>query len=146
MTEPTAAASGSVRVQLARVALDAALAVDGVLAPDAGPGGHHVTVSGATILRGVGVAAEPQGRYSVDLGLSVRLVPLPALAEAVRERVTRAVRLAGLSEVLGTTNVAFHDLVGDDELAAAAIAATAPVAAAATTAAAQPVSVRDAAP
>jgi len=144
--EPIAVVPGSVRVRLARVALDAALTVDGVLAPDAGPRGRHVTVSGATVVRGVGVAAEPEGRYSVDLGLRARLVPLPALADAVRERVTRAARLAGLGEVLGTTNVAFHDLVADDELAADAIAATAPVAAAATTAAVPPVNVRDAAP
>ncbi len=108
--EQSATASDSARMRLARLSLDAALAVDGVLAVDAGSRGMHVTAGGASVMRGVRVAAEPGGRYSVDLGLRARMVALPALAEAVRERIARRARLAGAGDQLGAIDVTFHDV------------------------------------
>ena len=110
-------------MRLARLALDAALDVDGVLAADAGPRGLVVTRDGTALLRGVLVAAEAGRRYSVDLGLRVRLVPLPALAEAVRARVARNARLGGVGDLLGAVTVTVQDVVDDDELAAAGLVA-----------------------
>lgn len=100
-------------MRLAHLAINAALAVDGVLAADAGPRGMHATGSGATMLRGVRVAAEPGGRYSVDLGLRARLVALPALADAVRARVMRSALIAGSGDQVGAISVTFHDIVDD---------------------------------
>lgn len=123
MTAPLpTAAPASPRVRLACTALDAALAVPGVVAADAGPHGLHLTASGTTVVRGVRVAAEPGGRYGVDLGLRARLVALPALADAVRERVTRSAALAGLAEQLGAIAVTFHGVLDDAEVAQLAAA------------------------
>lgn len=113
MSVPAASAPGSPRVRLARLALDAALSVDGVVAADAGPSGLHVTAGGTSLVRGVRVAAEPGGRYSVDLGLRARVVALPALADAVRARVARNALLAGSGHELGEIGVTFHDVVED---------------------------------
>lgn len=110
MSDPTAyVAPGSDRVRLAALAIDAAVAVDGVTAADAGPHLLHVTTSGATSVIGARVVAEPGG-YSIDLGLCARLVPLEALAESVRSCVTRAVTHAGLGERVGAVSVTFHDV------------------------------------
>lgn len=114
-------------MRLARLALVAALAVDGVLAADAGPRGLVVTCDGAALLRGVRVAAEAGGRYSVDLGLRVRLMPLPALAEAVRARVTRNAQLACIADLLGAVTVTIQDVVDVDEPTAAVAAGPAPL-------------------
>lgn len=108
---PTTVAPGSPRVRLAALALEAALAVDGVLAADAGPGSTHVTTSGSTSLPGVLVVAESAGHYSIDLGLRARLVPLAALADAVRARVVRSITRAGLGDLIGAIGVTFHDVV-----------------------------------
>jgi len=107
---PSTVAPGSARVRLAALALEAARAVDGVLAADAGPAATHVTVSGATTVLGVLVVAEPGGRYSIDLGLQARLVPLGALADAVRASVVRSITRAGLAELVGAVGVTFHDV------------------------------------
>lgn len=101
-------------MRLARLALEAALAVDGVLAVDAGSRGMHVTGGGTSVMRGVRVAAEPDGRYSVALGLRARMVALPALADAVRERIARNAGLAGAGEQLGAIDVTFHDVEDAD--------------------------------
>lgn len=106
-------ASGSDRVRLAAVAVDAATRVPGVVAVDPGPARTHLTTSGAVEIPGVSVVAEPGGRYSVDLGLCARLVPLEALAEAVGEHVAAAADSAGLGHRLGTTSVTFHDVVAE---------------------------------
>ncbi len=105
-------------MRLAHLALDAALAVDGVLAADAGPRGMHVTVSGATVLRGVRVAAEPGDCYSVDLGLRARMVALPALADVVRARIARSAQIAGSGDLVGSISVTFHDVVDDSQFSA----------------------------
>lgn len=113
MVDHIPTAPGSDRVRLAHLALDAALAVDGVHAADAGPRGMHLTVSGASVVRGVRVAAEPGGRYSVDLGLRARMVALPALADAVRARIARSAQIAGSEDLVGSISVTFHDVVDD---------------------------------
>jgi hypothetical protein len=105
------AAPGSDRVRLATLALHAACSVDGVLTGEAGPSGLLVTsVPGGDRLDGVQAVAEPDGRYSVEVGLRARLVPLPALAAAVRARITQAATAAGLESQLGPVSVAFFAL------------------------------------
>ena len=103
-------APGSDRVRIASLALQAALGVDGVTAADQGPQVTHVTVSGSTVIHGVRVVAESPGRFSVDLGLRARLVPLHALADAVRSRVDASAAEAGLGERVGATTVTFHEI------------------------------------
>ncbi len=111
---PTTVAPGSVRVRLAVLALDAARAVEGVVAGDAGPNATHTTTSGSTTVPGVLVAAESGGGYSIDLGLQARLVPLGALADAVRASVVDSITRAGLGDLLGAVNVTFHDLAAHE--------------------------------
>jgi hypothetical protein len=112
--QPTAAAPPaptlSARQLLARTALSAALAVDGVAGATAGRLRTHVTPAGGELLQGITVAATGDGRFGVDLFLVARPVPLHALAERVRDRVRRAARIAGLDAQLGPVNVAFEDV------------------------------------
>lgn len=70
----------------------------------------HVTAGGTSTVRGVRVAAEPGGRYSVEVGLRARMVALPALADAVRERIARSAGLSGAGDQLGAIDVTFHDV------------------------------------
>ena len=110
----------SVRVRVARAALQAALAVPGVLGSDSDPSRGRVTAdpdSGPLI--GVLVTAQSDGRYAVDLSLVADMVPLPALAEEVRARVRRRVDDEELGDVLGVVNVEFAYVVTADEFAAA---------------------------
>src|SRR5512142_2653828 len=100
----------SERVRLARAALDAALRDPGVVRGDTGPLGVVRTRDGAGALAGVTVAAEAGGRYSVDLHLVARLVPLRPLADGVTERVRVAASRAGLAAVLGTVSVYIDDV------------------------------------
>jgi hypothetical protein len=118
------AAAESPRVQLARAALEAALALPDVVEADAGPHGVRVTadrVRGA--LRGVSVTADGEGRYAVDLRLVARMVPLVPLAEEIRERVRLRAGREGLKEELGLVNVEFGRLVTDEEVVAEAVRA-----------------------
>lgn len=110
----------SVRVRVARAALQAALATPGVLGSDSGPSRGRVTAdpdSGPLI--GVLVTAQSDGRYAADLSLVADMVPLPALAEEVRARVRRRVDDDELGDVLGVVNVEFAYVVTADEFAAA---------------------------
>jgi hypothetical protein len=109
---PPTVAPGSARVRLAALALEAARAVDGVVAADAGPNTRHITTSGSTTVLGVLVVAESGGGYSIDLGLQARLVPLGALADAVRTSVVGSITRAGLGDLLGPVSVTFHDIAG----------------------------------
>lgn len=103
--------TASPRVRLARLALETALSVPGVVAGDPGPGRLRVTADGpAELLRGVSVTAEPGGSYAVDLCLIAGLVPLEALADEVRRKVRSKVRRARLTEQLGPVNVEFVGL------------------------------------
>jgi len=103
-------ASLSTRQQLARAALSAALAVDGVVAGTAGRRGAHVTPAGVELLQGVTVAAEGAGRYSVDLFLICRPVALSPLADRIREQVREATVEAGLGTRLGAVGVHVEDV------------------------------------
>ncbi len=117
MTQPVAAALGppmggpSDRGRLARVALEAALAVPGVVRGEAGGGAPRVTVDPAGRLVGVAATAQRDGRYAVDLRLIADVVPLLPLADGVRARVQRAAAQAGLAGALGRVDVEFADLV-----------------------------------
>lgn len=101
----------SVRVELARLALVAALKVDGVVGAAPGPHGLCVTQDGDLLLTGVMAAALTDGRYAITLRLVVRLVPLPALADRVREQVARSAARAGLADALGPVDIEIDDLI-----------------------------------
>ena len=104
-------AEPSERAQLARLALDAALRVDGVVSSHAGPGGMRVTSDRGEQLPGVVATAFPGGAYRVELSLVTEVVPLHELADRVRSRVARAASAAGLAHVLGPVDVAIEDVV-----------------------------------
>ena len=75
-------AAGSLRVRVARTALEAALQAPGVLGSDPGPSRLRVTADPpADPLVGVSATAEADGRYALDFSLVADMVPLPALAE-----------------------------------------------------------------
>lgn len=116
--------SASPRVQLAHMSLEAACAVAGVVGTDAGPHGLCVTGDAPDgLLRGVSVIAQADGRYSVDLCLVARLVPLLALSEEVQSRVRARAHREGLAAELGTVNVEFAAVLTSEEIAAQAAAA-----------------------
>lgn len=91
-TSPLASSSvaATPRAALTEVVRAAALATPGVVA---------VPVDGA---RAVALDAQ---RYEVGVEIVARLVPLPALAEAIRERAGRAAERAGLGAELGDVRV-----------------------------------------
>lgn len=114
-------AAGSLRVRLARTALEAALQAPGVIGSDPGPSRLRVTADPpADPLVGISVTAQADGRYAVDLSLVADMVPLHELAEQVRERVRKRTSGERLEEVLGSINVEFAYVVTREELAAAA--------------------------
>ena len=118
---PEPEASGSVRLRLARAALEAALDVPGVLDADPGPGRLRVTAdSPSGLLVGVSATALPDGRYGVDLSLIAELVSLPELANEVRERVLERARRDRVADFLGSINVEFPYVMTREEVAAAA--------------------------
>lgn len=114
-------AGGSLRVRVARTALQAALQAPGVVGSDPGPSRLRVTADPpADPLVGVSAIAQADGRYAIDLSLVADLVPLPALAEEVRERVRKRTQGERLEDLLGLINVEFAYVVTREELAAAA--------------------------
>jgi len=132
---PSAAASSSTasvaspRVVLARLALEAALAVPGVVAGEAGIHNLRVTVDPAGIwLRGVSVTAQRDGRYAVDLRLVARMTPLIPLADAVRRRVIASAARQWLGDQLGAINVEFARVFAPGEDQPAAVTTGPPVA------------------
>ena len=108
---PAASRPLSVRVQLARLALESALAVDGVVGSDPGPRGVRVTADGRERLPGVTSMARADGTYGLALHLVTRVVPLHPLADRVRSRVARAAARAGLAERLGPLDITIEDVV-----------------------------------
>lgn len=106
------AADASPRVELARLALEASLGVDGVVASDGGLGGLRATLDGESRLAGVRATAVADGRYGVELFLVVRPLPLQSLAEEVRVRVRREAVRHGLADLLGPVGITITDLVG----------------------------------
>jgi hypothetical protein len=115
-TPPSAASATSPRVGLARLALDAALALPDVVAGEAGPHGLRVTADeSGGLLRGVSVTAEGEGRYAVDLRLVAHVVPLVALAGEIQRRVRARADREGLGDRLGAVNVEFGRLITSEE-------------------------------
>jgi len=113
---PPIPARASSRLDLARLALGAALAVPEVLGAEAGVHATRVTADPpAGLLHGVSVIAQADGRYAVDLCLVARIVPLLALGEAVRRQVQESARRGGLADQLGTVNVEFARLLTPEE-------------------------------
>jgi hypothetical protein len=106
----------SERVQLARLALDAALGVDGVVSSDAGPLGTWVTADRGERLPGVVATALADGVYGVELHLVTEVVPLRPLAERVRSSVEQAVSSAGLAQLLGPVDITVEDVVLPNEV------------------------------
>ncbi|MBV9944824.1 MAG: hypothetical protein JO262_22055 [Solirubrobacterales bacterium] len=118
---PEPEASGSVRLRLARSALEAALGVPGVLDADPGPRRLRVTADPPSgMLVGVSVTALPDGRYGVDLSLIAELVSLPELADEVRRRVLERAERDQVADVVGSINVEFPYVMTREEIAAAA--------------------------
>lgn len=102
------AGNGSERIRLARVALAAALSVPGVARADGGPLALHRTpVGNSAPLVGVICAAAADGGYAVALRLIAGLVPLPALADRITERVSRAAGNSGLARDLQSVSIHF---------------------------------------
>jgi hypothetical protein len=103
----------SERVRLARAARQAALAVRGVRAMDAGPAGTFVTGAGdGERLVGVACIAAPEGAYEVSLSLVVDLVALEPLAQRVRSAVVRVASFAGIG--LADVGIHFADLAAEE--------------------------------
>ncbi len=105
-------AAPSERVRLARLALDAALGVDGVVSSHAGPLGTRVTVDREERLPGVVATALAGGGYGVELHLVTEVVPLHPLADRVRSRVVQAASAVGLDGALGPVDITIADVVG----------------------------------
>ena len=105
------ARSSSDRVRLARVALESALAVPGVVRGEPGPRVARVTADGSELLSGVSAIAQSDGRYEIDLRLVARLVPLSPLADNVRAHVHAAAARAVLATTLGSVDIEFADVV-----------------------------------
>ncbi len=110
--DPVAAPSvpASVRVRLAHAAMEAALAVDGVVAGHGGPVGRHATFDRTGPLVGVTAAAAAPDGYDVSLRLVARPVPLHLLAGRVRAAIDRRARRLGLAAQLRAIDVRFEDL------------------------------------
>ncbi len=106
---PTAPVASD-RVELARLALTQALAVDGVVRADPGPLGTRVTLDGAERLAGVTAAALSDGCYAITLHLVARVVPLRPLADRIRTRIERGAARAGLDQALGPIDIVFGDV------------------------------------
>lgn len=104
------APSASERVELARLALTLALAVDGVVRADPGPLGTRVTLDGANRLIGVTAAALSDGCYAITLHLVARVVPFCPLADRIRARIVRGAARAGLRNALGPIDIVFEDV------------------------------------
>lgn len=97
-------------MRLARVALTAALHTDGVLTPNLGAAGLNATWANGERIPGVVVVATRGGRYTVDLFLTARLVPLRPLLHAVRERVLREAQRLELRDIVDGVSVTVLDV------------------------------------
>ena len=112
------------RTRLARLALDTAIVHPDVTGSSAGRGGTCVTICGQARLEGVSAVVEPGGSCAVRLCLTARMVPLPALAEELRDRVAAVVEAAQLGITLGSLDIEFVEVeveVADRPSTAAAV-------------------------
>ena len=113
--QPRAERSGpspppSERVRLARAALEACLALDGVAEGHPGRTRMRFTMSGTERMVGVVAAPGPDGRFDLGLHLVAHPVPLHPLAGDIRRSVSAAAAAEGLRDLLGTVDVTFEDL------------------------------------
>lgn len=107
----------SARGELARLALQTALAHPDVVGGRAGDGGACVSVVGGQRLEGVSAAAERGGQsYGLILCLSTRPVPLHALAAELRRRVAAAAVAAPLAGEPGSIEIQIVDVVAAEEV------------------------------
>ncbi len=98
------------RAALARIALEAALAVKEVVRAEAGPHGAWMTDVEGERVSGVVAAAQADGRYTLALHLVARPVPLPELADLIRDKISRAADRAGLGACVGAIDVSIEDV------------------------------------
>jgi hypothetical protein len=105
--------SESDRVRLARASRQAALAVRGVRAMDAGSAGAFMTgADDGERLQGVTCIAAPEGGYEVSLRLVAGLGALHPLGQRVRAAVVRVASFAGIE--LADVTVHFADLTAEE--------------------------------
>ena len=106
------ASTGTPRSRLARVALEAAIALPEVAAGVRGRQRVWATADAGEILEGVVATARPDARFDVELHLVAQwpFGPLFALADQVRARVRRAAARVDLDGILGQITVAFEDV------------------------------------
>lgn len=125
---PAIAGTPSERVRLARLALESAIAEDGVAGADSGPLGLRLTQGGGEIVQGVTAAVTAGGRYELTLHLVGRLVPLRPLSDGVRAAVEQAAASAGLAERLEAVHIRWEGVnaPGDPPPTQAATPAGAP--------------------
>lgn len=117
LTPPAAPARReSARIQLARLASDAALTEAGVT----GPGGSalQATFSGTERIPGVTVVADGSV-HAVALFLTAEPTDLHALSDRVIDAARRSAARAGLGDALGSVHVTFTDLTLPSESSAA---------------------------
>lgn len=104
------------RIQLARLASQAAIAEPSVASLDGGLA-TRTTFAGTERLPGVVVVADDEGRHAVALFLKAAPTDLHALAERITGAVRGAAASAGLGAALGGVHVTFTDLTLPDEIA-----------------------------
>lgn len=97
-------------MQLARLALDAALATPGVVSGSEGPLRSWVTLENGQRLPGVVAAEQADGLVGVTLHLVVEPVPLHPLADGLRSRIEAGAAAGPLAGRLGPVDIAFEDL------------------------------------
>ena len=95
---------------IARLALDAACAFQGVLGGTSGRGARWKTPDRDGAVLGAIAVARADGRFDVELHLIARPVPLHPLGERIRDRIDRDARKAGVSELVGPIHIAFEDI------------------------------------
>ena len=94
---------------LARLTLDAARSIDGVVDATSGRG-RWVTPDRNGVVPGAIAVVRADGRFDVELHLVAGLVPLHPLGERIRDRIDKDARKAGVSELVGPVHIAFEDV------------------------------------
>lgn len=97
-------------MQIARLALDAALGTPGVVSGSEGPLRSWVTIENGQRLPGVVAAEQADGLVGVTLHLVVEPVPLHPLADGLRTRIEAGAAAGALAGRLGPVDIAFEDI------------------------------------